>query len=158
VKKLKLTLESSSHPSPCLDSLEILALLGFGGVFWKLEEGVCSWGVSSTEWKRWRGIYRATSKTSRCWDFMRLSELPTSSKTRGREGFIGNYLGPPKGGSELSTVGRNFRPGYFLLVEDPLSDETHDFRGGRNFRPLLKFSDLVPVCALCQEMDGWFLF
>ena len=47
VKKHKLTLESSSHPCPCLDSLEILALLGFGGVFWKLEEGVCSWGVSS---------------------------------------------------------------------------------------------------------------
>ena len=47
VKKLKLILESSSHPSPCLDSLKILAHLGFGGVFWKLEEGVCSCGVSS---------------------------------------------------------------------------------------------------------------
>ena len=33
------------------------------------------------------------------------SELPTSSISHGREGFIGNYKGPPKGGgSELPTL------------------------------------------------------
>ena len=53
----------------------------------------------------------------------------------------------------------------FYLAEDPLSDGARHFRWGselltqgRNFRPLVKFSDLVPVCASCREMDGWFLF
>ena len=109
-QELKLSLESSSHPSPCLDSLKVLALGGIGRVFWKLEEELWSGRVSSTEWKRWGGIYRSPSKTSRCCQLMCLSELPTRS--------------------------RNFRPVQFQTTERGLSETTQDLRRrGRNFRP-----------------------
>ena len=51
------------------------------------------------------------------------SELLTSSNSHDREGFIGNYLGTPKRGSELPTLGRNFRPSEKLQAEDPLSGD-----------------------------------
>jgi hypothetical protein len=98
-----------------LDSLKDLALGGIGERFWKLEGVLWSSKVSSPNRNEWRGIYRGPSKTS-CYYAAYVivgtsdsrTELPTSYVFAGREGFVGNYTGPPIEGLELPTIGRNF--------------------------------------------------
>ena len=60
------------------------------------------------------------------------SELPTSYFSTGREGFVGNYIGP-KGWSELLTLGWNFRPIIFSWPSTYCREKAGTSDGGRNF-------------------------
>ena len=159
-QELKLSLEYSSHPSPCLDSLKVLALGGIGRVFWKLEEELWSGRVSSTEWKRWGVIYRSPSKTSRCCQLMYLSELLTQIGTSDQFNFkqprevYWKLHKISEGGVETSD------PPIFHLVEDPLSDGARHFRWRSElptptvfFRFSAKLCIVLRVCLLASNLD-----
>jgi hypothetical protein len=90
--------------------LRISSSKGWGEIL-KSWERVVFAGVSSIEQKRWRGIYRQAPKISRYYAVYVFIGTSDTIKTHGREYFVGNNVGHPRGGgSELPTLGRNFRP------------------------------------------------
>ena len=157
---LKLNHKSSSHPSPCLDSLKDLALLGFGRVFWKLEDELCSWRVSSASWKG-EGVYiEAPQKLAvvevlcACRNFRHRVGTSDQFKFTQLRGFYRKLLGISEGRVGTSDPCIFSWPRTLCRTKQDTSDGGSELpTPTENFRISVKLCIVSWFCLLASNLD-----